>query len=195
MPCFHNQQTNECKMSNIDSKHDGDSKNNDGLLIPIFVRHVSGESTLTINLNQSSQQLMHLYAQKTKTKHECQYFVYTTGNRHFAECRRLCRVYFIWHSAKTVFAECQIKYTRQNASLPSAFFLALGKDVFCRVLFFGTRQNASLPSAFFLALGKDVFFRVSLFWYSAKMHFVVCIFFWSWANQFFKAIFEAINEF
>ena len=71
MPCFHNQQTNECKMSNIDSKHDGDSKNNDGLLIPIFVRHVSGELTLTINLNQSSQQLMHLYAQKTKTKLEC----------------------------------------------------------------------------------------------------------------------------
>lgn len=65
-------------MSNIDSKHDGDSKNNDGLLIPIFVRHVYGELTLTINLNQSSQQLMHLYAQKTKTKLECQYFVYGT---------------------------------------------------------------------------------------------------------------------
>ena len=25
-----------------------------------------------------------------------------------------CRVYFIWHSAKTVFAECPIKYTRQS---------------------------------------------------------------------------------
>ena len=93
----------------------------------------------------------------------------TTRNQHFAECRRLRRVYFIGHSAKTVFAECQIKYTRQkkntrqNASLSSAFFLALGKDVFCRVLFFGTRQNASLPSAFFLALGKDVFCRVSFF--------------------------------
>ena len=36
----------------------------------------------------------------------------TTGNRRFAECRRLCRVYFIGHSVKTVFTECQIKYTR-----------------------------------------------------------------------------------
>ena len=42
-------------------------------------------------------------------------------------------MYFIGHSKKTVFAECQIKYTqqkkntRQNSSLPSAFFLALGK--------------------------------------------------------------------
>ena len=105
----------------------------------------------------------------------------TTGNRHFAECRRLCRVYFIGHSAKTVFAECQIKYTRQKIhstkmALPSVFS-ELGKDVFCRVPFFGTRQNASLPSALFLALGKDVFCRVPLFWHSAKRHFAVCIFF------------------
>ena len=34
-----------------------------------------------------------------------------------------------------------------------------------------------LPSAFFLALGKDVFCRVPLFWHSAKRHFAVCIFF------------------
>ena len=33
-----------------------------------------------------------------------------------------------------------------------------------------------LPSAFFLALGKDVFCRVPLFWHSAKRHFAVCIF-------------------
>ena len=97
----------------------------------------------------------------------CKDIRYTTGNRHFAECQRLCRVYFIGHSANTVFAECQIKYTRQkkntrqNASLPSAFFLALGKDVFCRVLFFGTWQNASLPSAFF--------------WHSTKMYFAECL--------------------
>ena len=31
----------------------------------------------------------------------------------FVECF-FCRVYFIWHSAKTVFAECPIKYTRQS---------------------------------------------------------------------------------
>ena len=121
---------------------------------------------------------------------------YTTKNRHFAECRRLYQVYFIGHSAKTVFAKCQIKYTRQkkntrqNASLPSAFFLVLGKYVFCRVLFFGTRQNASLPSAFFLALGKYVFCRVPLFWHSAKRYFAVCIFFGprqiSFLNQFLR---------
>ena len=85
-----------------------------------------------------------------------------------------------WHMAKCVFAEC--------------LFLALGKDVFCRVLFFGTRQNASLPSAFF--------------WNSAKMYFAECFvlvlgkeafccvhFFLPSANHFFKAIFEALNEF
>ena len=33
-----------------------------------------------------------------------------------------------------------------------------------------------LPSAFFLALGKDVFCRVPLFWHSTKRHFAVCIF-------------------
>ena len=90
---------------------------------------------------------------------------FTTGNRHFTECRRLCQVYFIEHSAKTVFAECQIKYTRQNKHstkcvFAECLFLALGKYVFCRVLFFGTRQNTALPSAFFLTLGKYVFCQV-----------------------------------
>ena len=96
---------------------------------------------------------------------------------------RVCRVSNKIHSAN--------KNTRQNTSLPSVFFLALGKDVFCRVLFFGTRQNTSLPSVFFwhcilssalvLALGKQAFCRVHFFWPSA--------------NHFFKAIFEALNEF
>jgi len=94
----------------------------------------------------------------------------------------LCRVPNKIHSAK--------KNTRQNASLP-----VLSKDVFCRVLFLGTWQNASfaeclfsgtrqrciLPSAFVLVLGKEAFCRVHFFWPSA--------------NQFFKAIFEALNEF
>ena len=129
----------------------------------------------------------------------------------------LCRVPNKIHSAK--------KNTRQNASLPSAFFLALwhsanmyfaecyfsthGKIRLCRVPFFwhsakmyfaecyfsGTRQNASLPSAFFLALGKEIFCRVPLFWHSAKRHFAVCIFFCPRQIIFFKAIFEALNEF
>ena len=119
----------------------------------------------------------------------------TTENQHFAQCRRLCRVYFIGHSAKTVFAECQIKYTRQKKHstkcvFAECLFLALGKDLFYRVLFFGTWQNASLPSAFFWhsakmyfaecyfsAHGKMRLCRVPLFWHSAKSHFAVCIFF------------------
>ena len=73
-----------------------------------------------------------------------------------AICRvpKLCRVYFIGHSAKTVFAECQIKYTRQTKTH--------GKIRLCRVFFSGTRQRSFLPCAFFFALGKS-FFR-SNFW-------------------------------
>lgn len=66
----------ECRMSNVDSLQGGDSDENDSSVVPIFVRHVSGELTLTVSLDQSSQYLMDLYAQKTKTKLECQYFVY-----------------------------------------------------------------------------------------------------------------------
>ena len=38
------------------------------------------------------------------------------GTRQSHLCRVVffCRVYFIWHSTKTVFAECPIKYTRQS---------------------------------------------------------------------------------
>ena len=130
---------------------------------------------------------------------ESAHILNTTGNRHFAECRRLCRVYFIGHSAKTVFAECQIKYTRQKKTLdkirlcrvsfsgtrqrcilPSAIFRHTAKCVFAECLFSGTRQRCILPSAFVLALGKEAFCRV---------------YFFSSANQFFKAIFEALNEF
>jgi hypothetical protein len=47
----------------------------------------------------------------------------------------ICRVFFFGHSAKKLFAECQIKNTRQNKTL--------GKEGLCRVLFY--------------ALGKDKF--------------------------------------
>ena len=64
-----------------------------------------------------------------------------------AICRvpRLCRVYFIGHSAKTVFAECQKntlgkqKHTAKYV-FAECFFLALGKEAFCRVHFFCPRQ-------------------------------------------------------
>ena len=52
---------------------------------------------------------------------------YTTGNRDFAECKILCRVSKIGHSAKTFFAEC---CTRQRIALGKEFFAecrALGK--------------------------------------------------------------------
>ena len=76
------------------------------------------------------------------------------GGPHYrkpAICRvpRLCRVYFIGHSANTVFAECQIKYTRQTKTH--------GKIRLCRVFFSGTRQRSFLPCAFFFALGKSFF--------------------------------------
>ena len=111
----------------------------------------------------------------------------------------LCRVSNKIHSAKKTldkdgFAECFFSGTRQNASLPSAFFLALGKDVFCRVLFFGTRQNASLPSAFFWHSAK-MYFAECLCFGTRQRGFLLCAFFWPLANHFFKAIFEALNEF
>jgi hypothetical protein len=95
-------------------------------------------------------------------------------------------VYFIGHSAKTVFAECLIEYTRQKKTLgkdgfAECFFRHSAKTHFAECYFPGTRQNASLPSAFVLALGKEAFCRVHFFWPSA--------------NHFFKAIFEALNEF
>ena len=84
-------------------------------------------------------------------------FVQYDHYRKSAICRvpRLCRVYFIGHSANTVFAECQIKYTRQTKTH--------GKIRLCRVFFSGTRQRCILPSAFVLALGKEAFCRVHFF--------------------------------
>ena len=77
------------------------------------------------------------------------------------------------HTAKSLFAECQNKGTRQNTSLPSArkkhsaktYFavcqkIALGKDVFCRVFLFA--------ECIFLALGKHGLCRVPDKIHSAK---------------------------
>ena len=50
------------------------------------------------------------------------YFAFTTGDRLFAECQVVSRVLFFGHSTKT--------------PLPSVFFLTLGKELLCRVLFF-----------------------------------------------------------
>jgi len=75
---------------------------------------------------------------------------------------------------------------RVPEALQSVFYRALGKVGLCRVpnkihsAKKKTRQNV-LPSVFVLALGKEAFCRVHFFWPSA--------------NQFFKAIFEALNEF
>lgn len=66
----------KCNMSDTFSQQDGDTIDNDSLLIPIFLRHVSGELVLNVNVDISSQHLMHMYALKTKTKPEFQYFFY-----------------------------------------------------------------------------------------------------------------------
>ena len=78
--------------------------------------------------------------------------LFTIGNRHFAECRRLCRVYFIIHSAKMVFAECQIKYTRQKKTLD--------KMRLCRVPFFWHSTKMYFAECHFSALGKMRLCRV-----------------------------------
>ena len=101
--------------------------------------------------------------------------LYTTGNRHFAECRRLCRMYFIGHSAKKIHSAK--KNTRQNASLPSAFFWHSANMYFAECYFSAHGKMRLCRVSFILALGKYVFCRVPLFWHSAKRHFAVCIFF------------------
>ena len=72
----------------------------------------------------------------------------------------VCRVPLIWHSAKSIFAECLKKYTRQTSSraphapvtvgwrsgrycLPSAGYGTLGKPSFAECLTVNTRQTMS----------------------------------------------------
>ena len=89
----------------------------------------------------------------------------TTGNPTYAECRRLCRVHNIEHSAKLPIAECLPKSTRQTdntrrkKTLPSASHVALGKATLCRVPKSRHSANAPLPSATWAALGKQCHMR------------------------------------
>ena len=89
----------------------------------------------------------------------------TTGNPTYAECRRLCRVHNIEHSAKLLFAECLPKSTRQTdnirrkKTLPSASHVALGKATLCRVPKSRHSANAPLPSAAWAALGNKCHVR------------------------------------
>ena len=79
--------------------------------------------------------------------------LYTTGNPTYAECRRLCQVQNIEHSAKLLFAEClpknsrQTDDTRRKKTLPSAGHVTLGKAKLCRVPKSGHSANPPLPSA------------------------------------------------
>jgi hypothetical protein len=54
---------------------------------------------------------------------------------------------FFWHSAKNVFVECFFALGKA-ASLPSVFYLALGKELLCRV-------PEKKHSANHMALGKE----------------------------------------
>jgi len=47
------------KFSKVDSQ-DSDSDGNDSMMMPIFVRHGSGELTFTIRMDQSINDLMQL---------------------------------------------------------------------------------------------------------------------------------------
>jgi len=79
----------------------------------------------------------------------------------------LCRVPNKIHSAKKTLGKmrlCRVTFsdTRQRCILPSAIFRHTAKYVFAE--------------CFFLALGKDVFCRVPLFWHSAKrLHFFLAL--------------------
>ena len=80
--------------------------------------------------------------------------VYNTRERRFAECRQLCRVPKIGHSAKPLFAECRTGWhsakssTRQRVALPSATECpALGKGRHSAKALFvecNTRQRVEL---------------------------------------------------
>ena len=49
----------------------------DSMMMPIFVRHGSGELTFTVRMDQSTTDLMQLYAQRTKATLDSQYFSMT----------------------------------------------------------------------------------------------------------------------
>jgi len=85
---------------------------------------------------------------RTHTKRPPEVGFAATGNRHFAEYRRLCRVYFIGHSAKTVFAECQIKYTRKKT---------LDKMRFYRVPFFWHSTKRHFAECIFFLPSANLF--------------------------------------
>jgi hypothetical protein len=82
---------------------------------------------------------------------------HTTGIAGFAECRRLCRVLFIGHSAKKALPSAALGKRRLSAKIP--FTDNTGIRAFaecrrlCRVLFIGHSAKKTLPSA---ALGKDL---------------------------------------
>jgi hypothetical protein len=107
-------------------------------------------------------------------------FMLTTGIRLFAECRRLCRVLFIGHSAKpslpraalgkllrsvnSLFTDCRTLGTAKHSAktaLPSVKHsanMALGKGPLAPST---TDGRQSLPSVKYLALGKESLCRVS----------------------------------
>ena len=72
---------------------------------------------------------------------------FTTGNPIVAECRPLCRVPKVEHSATREYTECYPENTRQH---------------------FDTRQICLLPSAGTQTHGKIGFCRVPCLWHSAK---------------------------
>jgi hypothetical protein len=112
--------------------------------------------------------------------------VYTTGIRAFAECRWLCRVLFIGHSAKTtlpsaalgkvlrsvkiLFTECRTLGTDGSRQRAVSGRLQLTSVSLCRVSNIGHSAKDALPSVFSRHSAKYIF----IFFILSPKLFVVC---------------------
>ena len=133
---------------------------------------------------------------------------HATGDGFFTECPRLCRVFFIGHSVKRLFAKCQRKSTRQTtgtrqkSGLPSAEHSAKNNTrqraaavngrqpplTLCRVSSPDTRQRGSFAECHFLTLDKPyIFFTFDLQTFSAVLiqYLVLHVPMWHISRTFF----------
>ncbi|CAN6230865.1 unnamed protein product [Urochloa humidicola] len=70
------QEVDAVSNSNTEIHQDGDACRIRSQNVPVFIRHCSGLVLLTLNLDKSSEHMMSLYEQKTKTKIANRYFLY-----------------------------------------------------------------------------------------------------------------------
>jgi hypothetical protein len=99
---------------------------------------------------------------------------YTTGIRTFAECRRLCRVLFIGHSAKQTLPSAALGKVLRSVKSWFTECRTLGKDCFAERQALdkhGSRQRAVSGR---LQLTGVSLCRVSNIWHSANSVFAKC---------------------